>query len=89
MPSVQSIGHPLVLKVDQGSTALGENLHASAKSVDTHLFVKLEGSKQDAQRLLKMGEQTCFLHAAMRASNRTQLRAEINGVQVEIEPGFR
>lgn len=63
-----------------------ENLRTSAKSVDTHLFVKLEGSDQDAQRLLKMGEQTCFLHAAMRTSNRTKLHAEINGIETEIEP---
>jgi uncharacterized OsmC-like protein len=64
-----------------------ENMRTAAKSVDTHLFVKLEGSDEDAQRLLKMGEQTCFLHAAMRTSVPTRLRAEINGVETEIEPG--
>ncbi len=63
-----------------------ENLRTSAKSVDTHLFVNLEGSDQDAQRLLKMGEQTCFLHAAMRTSIRTKLHAEINGIETKIEP---
>lgn len=63
-----------------------ENLRTSAKSVDTHLFVKLEGSDRDAQRLLKMGEQTCFLHAAMRTSNPTKLHAEINGIETGIEP---
>jgi len=64
-----------------------ENLRTSAKSVVTHLFVKLEGSDQDAKRLLKMGEQTCFLHAAMRTSNPTKLRAKINGIGTEIKPG--
>jgi hypothetical protein len=64
-----------------------ENLHTSAKSVDTHLFVNLEGSDRDAQRLLKMGEQTCFLHAAMRTSIPTKLHAEINGIETEIESG--
>jgi organic hydroperoxide reductase OsmC/OhrA len=71
----------------QSGSARNEDLRASARPVDTHLFVKLDGSDQDAKKLLKMGEQTCFLHAAMRSSNRTQVRAEINGTQVEIEPG--
>lgn len=69
-----------------GGSVREENLRASAKSVDTHLFVKLEGSDQDALRLLKMGEQTCFLHAAMRTGIHTKLYAEINGIEIEIEP---
>ena len=70
----------------QSGSAHDENLRASAKPVDTHIFVKLDGSGEDAKRLLKMGEQTCFLHAAMRTSAQTQLRAEINGTQIQIEP---
>lgn len=70
----------------QGGSARDENLQATARPVDTHLFVKLERSDEDAKRLLKMGEQTCFLHAAMRTSNRTQIRADINGTLVRIEP---
>jgi hypothetical protein len=66
-------------------SARDENLRASAKPVDTHLFVKLDGSNDDAKKLLKMGEQTCFLHAAMRTSHRTRLQAEIKGTQVAIE----
>jgi hypothetical protein len=62
-----------------------ENLRAGAKAVDTHLFVRLDGAGDSAQKLLKMGEQTCFLHASMRTINRTRLGAEIGGAQVEIE----
>lgn len=67
-------------------SAQGENLRAEAKPVDTHLFVNLEEPDEAARKLLSMGERTCFLHAAMRASNLTQLKVEINGEQVEINP---
>ena len=66
-------------------SARDENLRAGAKPVDTHLFVRLDGTDESARKLLKLGEQTCFLHAAMRTSNRTQLRAEINETRVEID----
>lgn len=52
---------------------------AEARPVDTHLFISLKDSDEGAQRLLRMGEQTCFLHAAMRSSNRSRLSAKLNG----------
>jgi uncharacterized OsmC-like protein len=69
----------------RSGSARDENVRAGAKPVDTHLFVKLEDTEESARKLLKMGEQTCFLHAAMRTSNRTQLRAEINGTMIEVD----
>ena len=43
-----------------------ENNEASAHPVDTHLFVEMDEPAGEAQKLLSMSEQTCFLHAAMR-----------------------
>jgi hypothetical protein len=66
-------------------SARDENLRVEAKPVDTHLFVKSDEPDEAARKLLRMGERTCFLHAAMRSSHRTRLRAEINGALVEID----
>ncbi len=52
--------------------------------VDTHLFITLNDSDEAAQKLLWMGERTCFLHAAMRSSNRSELSASLNGTPVEL-----
>jgi hypothetical protein len=57
----------------------GPGARAAARPVDTHLFVTLNDTDEGAQRLLRMGERTCFLHAAMRSSNRSQLSAALNG----------
>jgi len=43
-----------------------ENDDAIAHPVDTHLFVEMDEPAGEAQTLLSMSEQTCFLHAAMR-----------------------
>ena len=67
-------------------SAQDKNLRIEAKPVDTHLFVNLDGPDESARKLLKMGERTCFLHAAMRTRNPTQLRAEINEELFEISP---
>ncbi len=60
-------------------------LAAKAKPVDTQLYVNSKESEQAAQRLLYMGERTCFLHAAMRSEVRSRLQAEINGELHELE----
>jgi hypothetical protein len=67
-------------------SAQGETLRAEARPVDTHLFVSLDEPDEAARKLLNMGERTCFLHAAMRSSQLTQLKAEINGERVAIDP---
>lgn len=58
---------------------------AAARPVDTHLFVTLNDSDEGAQRLLRMGERTCFLHAAMRSSNRSKLTATLNGQPLALD----
>ncbi len=58
---------------------------AVAEPVDTQLFVTLNDSDEAAQKLLWMGERTCFLHAAMRSSNRSDLSASLNGAPIELD----
>jgi hypothetical protein len=57
---------------------------AEAKPVNTQLFVTLNDTDEAAQRLLYMGERTCFLHAAMRSSNRSELSAEVGGELIDL-----
>ncbi len=45
-----------------------------ADPVDTHVYVRFDYNDEDAQKLVDMSEQTCFLHAAMRTSNRTRIK---------------
>lgn len=43
--------------------------------VDTHLFIDTEEGAEDSQTLLRMGEQTCYLHAACRGALKTRIQA--------------
>lgn len=45
----------------------------------THVFVDADEPVDAVQRLVRMGEQTCFLHAAMRSSVPSRIRIELNG----------
>lgn len=56
-----------------------ESQPAGAEPMDTHLFVEGDLSRDAALACLRMSEQTCFLHAAMRGSFPTRLSAEQNG----------
>ncbi len=46
---------------------------AGAENVDTHMFLETGESKETSQQTLWMSERTCFLHAAMRLTNQTQI----------------
>jgi len=56
-----------------GSTSRGAN-RICAQPVDTHVFIDSEGSDDAARQLLRMGAQTCFVHAACRSANKTRVR---------------
>jgi uncharacterized OsmC-like protein len=58
---------------------------AEAGPLDTHLFLDGELSAEAAARCLRMSEQTCFLHAAMRGSFPTRVAAELNGQPIVSE----
>jgi len=58
----------------------------SSSIFDTHVYLEAGESDAEAQKTVTMGEQTCFLHAAMRDVFPTQLSATLNGEAVEV-PG--
>ncbi len=52
---------------------------SGAEPVDTHLFLEGDLGPEAAAQTLRMSEQTCFLHAAMRASYPSRIAVELNG----------
>lgn len=44
--------------------------------VDTHVYLRTSEDEATCKNIVDMGEQTCFLHAACRLSNKTMLRVE-------------
>lgn len=52
----------------------------------THVFVDADEAIDAVQRLARMGEQTCFLHAAMRSSLPSRIRIELNGKALTAPP---
>jgi uncharacterized OsmC-like protein len=52
---------------------------AAALPVDTHLYLEGDLEAEAAAQSLRMSEQTCFLHAAMRAGYPSQIAVELNG----------
>ena len=49
-----------------------------AHPVDTHTFIESGDTDDDARKNLWMSERTCFLHAAMRGSTKTQITINQN-----------
>jgi organic hydroperoxide reductase OsmC/OhrA len=49
---------------------------ATARDVDTNLFLETGEPEAICQQILTMSERTCFLHAAMRSSNKTKIQVE-------------
>lgn len=57
-----------------GGRAADEVRPASAEPVDTHVFLTLDEPDRVAQKMVFMGERTCFLHAALRGAHSTRVR---------------
>ena len=51
----------------------GSGIEATASPVCTHVYVASPESDENSQMLVKMGEQTCFLHAACRTELKTRV----------------
>lgn len=49
-----------------------------AMPVETHVHLKTDEDISNCQKIVDMGEQTCFLHAACRMSNRTDLQVNFD-----------
>ena len=54
-------------RIVQDNTFTFDGNEAVAHPIDTHLFIDMNETTDEAQKLLGMSEQTCFLHAAMRS----------------------
>lgn len=52
----------------------------------THVFLDLDGDRSTAARMVAMGRQTCFLHAALRTALPSRLAVVLNGVEATV-PG--
>ena len=53
---------------------------ASIRPTDTQVFLDAQFAEEDdAPKLVSMGQQTCFLHAAMRGEYPAQISVELNG----------
>lgn len=51
--------------------------------VDTQVFLDAEyANEADAPKLVDMGQQTCFLHAAMRSKHPSRIAVELNGKEL-------
>lgn len=55
-------------------------LHGDVGPVDTHLFLHGDEPDEVMQRLLVMGAQTCYLHAALKAALAPQVEVRYNGM---------
>ncbi|MFQ5650305.1 MAG: OsmC-related (seleno)protein [bacterium] len=60
-------------------------LVAAAHPVDTHVFIESRESEETAQRVVRMGAQTCFLHAALTGSFQTRIQGQVNGSVVAVK----
>ncbi len=52
----------------------GESVPATAEAVDTGVVLEIDQPDEIAQKMVFMGERTCFLHAAMRGAHPTRVR---------------
>lgn len=66
-----------------GSAADG-SAKASAYPVDTRVFIEANETDQTINDLIRMGEQTCFLHAAMSNPCPSNVRGELNGKSLSL-----
>ena len=66
----------------EGSTNDGSR-KADIDPTDTQVFLDAQFTEQgDAPKLVSMGQQTCFLHAAMREEHPSQISVELNGEEL-------
>jgi uncharacterized OsmC-like protein len=66
----------------QADSILQPGQSAAAEPVDTHLFLEGDLPSEAAAQALRMSEQTCFLHAAMRAAYPSRIAVELNGQKI-------
>lgn len=67
----------------EGSAA-DDSAKAAAHPVDTHVFIEANETDRTINDLIRMGEQTCFLHAAMSNPCPSNVRGELNGKSLSL-----
>jgi hypothetical protein len=45
-----------------------------AEPIETHVYLDSDAGPDESRTLIRMGEQTCYLHAAFRGANKTRVR---------------
>lgn len=70
---------PFTLQADTSGSEVG-----GAGSVDTHLFLHGDEPDEVMQRLLVMGAQTCYLHAALKAALPPKVEVRYNGALLDM-----
>lgn len=60
-------------------------LHGDVGPVDTHLFLHGDEPDEVMQKLLVMGAQTCYLHAALKAALPPVVQVQFNGVPLAVD----
>jgi len=63
----------------------GNSAESSSSSIfDTHVYLDAGETDDEARKTVTMGEQTCFLHAAMRDIFPTNIAVMLNGEAIEM-----
>lgn len=71
--------NPFALHAGPGGSQIG-----AAGPVDTHLFLHGDEPDEVMQRLLVMGAQTCYLHAALKAALAPQVEVRYKGAPLDV-----
>lgn len=56
-------------------TLAGSAVRSGYAPIETAIFLNTDETHQDSQRMVRMGEQTCYLHAACRTPLKTRVQA--------------
>ncbi|MCH7562531.1 MAG: OsmC family protein [Gemmatimonadetes bacterium] len=59
-------------------------LEVTADPVDTHVFLHTSESDDLARDFIRTGARTCFLHAAMGGSHRSEIGVSLNGAELAV-----
>lgn len=69
--------------VMEGSAVDG-TMHGGGLGLETRVHVESDEPPERIQELIRMGEQTCFCHGSMREPVPSEIRATLNGEELEL-----
>jgi uncharacterized OsmC-like protein len=65
-------------------SALDGTMHGGGVGLETRVHVESDEPPERIQELIRMGEQTCFCHGSMREPVPSEIRATLNGRELEL-----